>query len=87
MIEEIKKEIITIKEQMLKEYKIDLTNDKIREFYYIQCLDMVLRIIEEHNNQPDYKSAFDEMFEKSHYRNITIEDMIDFSKKYNLGGE
>ena len=44
----------------------------------------VLVILDKHN-QPDYKSAFDEIFEKSHYKNITMEDMIDFSKKYNLG--
>ena len=39
------------------------------------------------NKLIDYKSAFDEIFEKSHYKNITMEDVIDFSKKYNLGGE
>lgn len=95
-IEEIKKEIITIKDQMLKEYTIDLTNDKTREFYYIQCLDMVLRIIEEHSNQPDYKSAWNELF---NFYAIDLKDMYskndvmvlgrlkELKKKYNLGGE
>lgn len=39
------------------------------------------------DNQPDYKLAWEEIFEKSHYTSITMEDMIEFSKKYNLGGE
>ena len=49
--------------------------------------DDLLFLLDKHDNQPDYKSAFDDIFEKSHYKNITMEDMIELYKKYNLGGE
>ena len=77
MLEEIKKEIEKQKE---KDNKL-LSRHYLQDFIFIPDM---LKILD---NQPDYKSAFDEIFEKSHYKNITMEDMIDFSKKYNLGGE
>ena len=56
--------------------------------YQKEAMNKVLNeLLIEFKNKPDYKSAFDEIFEKSHYKNITMEDMIEFSKKYNLGGD
>ena len=76
MIEEIKKEI--------KEVYMNCDSDG--DFESCELLDKINKILDKYN-QPDYKSAFDEIFEKSHYKNITMEDMIELYKKYNLGGE
>ena len=76
-----------IKESLIEHYELaNLCNNDFVSLP-LGIIRNYIDILNKHDNQPDYTSAFDEIFEKSHYKNITMEDMIDFSKKYNLRGE
>ena len=89
MIEEIKKEI----DEM---FIYDIRRIKGTK-KYIELIDKgyVLGIIDKHDNQPDYKSAFQDL--RRYYSNQpfdikvdsgrVLQDIKELEQKYNLGGE
>ena len=75
MIEEIKKEI---------ELYI-IKNHKDR---YDEMVDNIFEILDKYNNQPDYKSAWEELKERMNDDRFCpcFMDMQELEQKYNLGG-
>lgn len=73
MIEEIKKEILEMNSGILKD--IVLTNE-------------VFKILDKYNNQPDYKSAWNELKKNEMaVDKISLDIMEELEQKYNLGGK
>ena len=79
-IEEIKKEIIEF-------YKKYLGSNSNYSDGLKRGLDKVLSILDKYDNQPDYKSAFEQIKREYSVYDILKLRIEQIEQKYNLGGE
>ena len=90
MIEEIKKEINNIAKLVAKNAVNFDSNDKLK---FIKINDKIAKTLDKYNNQPDYKSAWENLKRQGFNRSSDIvaheylKDMQELEQKYNLGGE